>query len=740
MLLLLLFACSDKAPDTSTPGETAPPADSQPPGETDAPGDTEPPDGETDSPVDTEPPPSSGLEDLEPNTRCLARARPVTDAEITVDRVFPKLSFRSPVQLAQAPGDASAWYLAEQGGLLHRFDNDPAVSGTTLLLNLTADLYTSSEAGLLGLAFHPDFATNGQLYVSYTPRSGPGGFASRISRFTSTDGGASFPPESEEVLFEVSQPYSNHNGGHITFGPDGYLYIGLGDGGSAGDPLGSGQDTATVLGGILRIDVDGKLPYAIPPDNPFAAGGGAPELYAWGLRNPWRFTFDRATGDLWAGDVGQDAWEEVDFIELGGNYGWNEREGAHCYPADPCETAGLIDPVVEYPHTSRSQSVVGGFVYRGSAVPDLEGVLVYSEFYDGTIYGLFYDERTGEPDPRELIESGIFPSSFAEDADGELYMLDYDGGGVYRIGPAGEPKEDTFPALLSETGCVDMADPLSPPGWVIPYGVNVPFWSDGAEKTRWVALPEGAAITADGEGDLEFPVGTVIVKHFELGGALVETRLLMRHDDGDWAGYSYRWEGKDAALLSGSALATSEASSWYYPARSECLQCHTEAGGRTLGLEVAQLNGDFTYPNGATQNQLAAWIEAGVLDPKLDVEAAPALPDLEGEAPLEDRARAYLHANCAQCHTAGGTGGGEANMRFDVSLADSLLCDGVPAHGDLGVADARLVAPGEPERSLVPLRMKEEGAYRMPGLGSIVVDEAGVSLIEAWIGDLSSCP
>jgi len=232
---------------------------------------------------------------------------------------------------------------------------------------------------------------------------------------------------------EVVQPYGNHNGGTVAFGPDGYLYWGLGDGGSAGDPLGHGQNTDTVLGSIVRIDVDGGMPYAIPSDNPFADGGGAPEIYAWGLRNPFSFHIDSASGALWVGDVGQYAWEEIDRVERGGNYGWNIREGTHCYAVTPCDDPSLIDPIIVYPNPGGA-SVVGGPVYGGDDIPSLVGTVLYSDFYTGELWGIVWDAETGEPESVELThEAGKYFSGFAQDAAGEVYVLSYYDGMILKV-------------------------------------------------------------------------------------------------------------------------------------------------------------------------------------------------------------------------------------------------------------------------------------------------------------------
>jgi glucose/arabinose dehydrogenase len=271
---------------------------------------------------------------------------------------------------------------------------------------------------LLGVAFHPRFAENGFVYVSYTAPGAP--LTSVVARFNSPDRGVTMDVNSETALLTLPQPFANHNGGHIVFGSDGMLYVGFGDGGSEGDPNGNGQDTNTLLGKILRLDVDNAAPYAIPGDNPFAGGGGRGEIWAFGLRNPWRFQFDRGTGALWAGDVGQNQFEEVDRITRGGNFGWNIREGAHCFSDPQCSTAGLIDPVAEYDHTEGC-SITGGFVYRGSAIPSLSGSYVYGDFCSGRIWALANEQ------PQVIADTTLAISSFAEDSTGELLVIDMAG-------------------------------------------------------------------------------------------------------------------------------------------------------------------------------------------------------------------------------------------------------------------------------------------------------------------------
>ena len=289
-----------------------------------------------------------------------------------------------------------------------------------------------TEQGLLGLAFHPDFSHSGLFFVNYIDQNGN----TVIARFhVSSDDPNRTDPASEVDLLHVAQPYENHNGGGLAFGPDGYLYIGLGDGGSAGDPMGNGQNVQTRLGKILRIDVDHGDPYAIPPDNPFAKSGGLPEIWAYGLRNPWRFSFDRLTGDMFIADVGQDAWEEVDMIPTGTpggmNFGWSYFEGMHSYKGQPPANGSFIQPVYEYSH-SEGCSISGGYVYRGQTMPEWQGVYFFGDYCSGNIWGLF---RAGGKDQQVkiLFMTGATISTFGMDESGELYLADYGSGSLLKL-------------------------------------------------------------------------------------------------------------------------------------------------------------------------------------------------------------------------------------------------------------------------------------------------------------------
>ncbi|MEW5854400.1 MAG: PQQ-dependent sugar dehydrogenase [Myxococcota bacterium] len=686
-----------------------------------------------------------GLDTRPANPGCRAPERPQGEVNVELVDAFPNLTtLRRVVLLTQAPGDNTQWYAVEKVGRVQRFTNDPSVSNTSVFANIIDRVESNpSEAGLLGMAFHPNFASNGYVFLSYTA-SGQNGNAltSVISRFRTNAERTQVDPSSEEVLLTVPQFASNHNGGMIAFGPDGYLYIGFGDGGGGGDPEENGQDLQSLLGKMLRIDVDNGAAYAIPADNPLTRDQGLPEIYAWGLRNPWRFSFDRETGALWVADVGQNLWEEVDIIQRGGNYGWNIKEGTHCYNRQSCPGA-FVEPVVDYGH-NEGQSVTGGYVYRGTRIPALAGVYIYGDFSSGRVWGVVEDGATGERTAEVLLDSGLNISTFAQDQVGEVYVVSYDRGGIHRLEPDGTPNEDAFPTTLSQTGCVDPADPTRPAAGLIPYSVMDPFWSDGSVKERFMALPDGETIKIDENGDMELPVGTVLMKSFRLEGKLVETRLLMRHPDGEWGGYSYEWNDAetDAALLPAGKTRVVGANAWIHPSRGECMRCHTGAAGRSLGLEVRQLNGEHLYSTNRISNQLKTWEHIGLFQVPLSpsVEQQPALPALDGEAPLAERARAYLHVNCAYCHRPGSTGQGNANYLHWTPDADLGVCDEPPLFGDLGITGARLLLPGDAARSLIRARMDRRDAHAMPPLATTRVDEQGVQLISDWITTLTECP
>ncbi len=357
---------------------------------------------------------------------------PIEGGTISVVEAFPQLSFNAPLDLQSPEDGTNRLFVVEQGGLVKVFENNTQATQYGTFLDISNQTNTSSgELGLLGLAFHPQFAGNGFFYVYYTPSPQ----MAVLSRFKVSGTNPDVAdPGSEAILLSISQPYTNHNGGQLAFGPDGFLYIASGDGGSGGDPQGNAQNLNSLLGKILRIDVnqaENGMEYGIPVDNPFSSEAGArPEIYAFGLRNPWRMSFDTQTGMLWAGDVGQGEYEEIDIIEAGGNYGWNIFEGNSCFSGTNCDLGGLTPPVYEYNHSQGDKSVTGGFVYRANGVPFLKGYYVYGDFISGRVWAL--ETGTSQPENILLQETGLSISSFGTDAQGELYLCSFSGS-IYRF-------------------------------------------------------------------------------------------------------------------------------------------------------------------------------------------------------------------------------------------------------------------------------------------------------------------
>ncbi len=360
---------------------------------------------------------------------------PPSNTSYEVVEAFPNLSFSQPLDLQHAGDDSGRLFVVEKSGVIRVFENKASVSGSSVFLDIQDRVDDSgSEEGLLGLAFHPNYESNGYFYVNYTAANPD---RTVIARFQVSTGDSNVADVGSELqMLTYAQPFSNHNGGQLAFGPDGYLYIAVGDGGSGGDPNGNGQNLSTLLGSILRIDVDSQQNgnnYSIPPDNPYADNnqGYREEIYAYGLRNPWRFSFDAENGNLWAGDVGQNSYEEIDLIQGGGNYGWNIMEGTHCYePSSDCDESGLEMPVWEYDH-DLGNSVTGGFVYHGPTLDNLTGWYIYGDFGSGRIWALDNSDPDN-PENTQLLDTDILISSFGVDADNELYICGY-GGSIYKL-------------------------------------------------------------------------------------------------------------------------------------------------------------------------------------------------------------------------------------------------------------------------------------------------------------------
>lgn len=695
----------------------------------------------------------SGLATRPSNKTCAApQTQGGGDAAISWPVAFSSLPrLATPSALFQLRGDDNYWYVLGQAGVINRFTNQPGANSLTKVLDIQDHIrFNATETGLLGVAVHPQFASNRYVYLYYTGDNASGNLESRVARFKVNNDGT-FDKASELILLRMDRPYSNHLGGDMAFGSDGYLYIASGDGGSGGDPHENGQNKNVLLGKLLRIDVDnpsGNLNYTIPPDNPFVGQANTrAEIWAYGLRNPWRFSFDKTTGDLWLGDVGQSAWEEINLITRGGNYGWGDMEGDSCYSGRPnCSTAGKIKPIQAISQNTGACSVIGGYVYRGSLYPAAYGKYFYSDYCVNTIQSIML----GANNQVSLASHGSVsanPVAFAQDNHGELYVLGQSntaGQQIFKLQASGGGQQPgTPPAQLSMTGCVDSQSPKQPASGLIPYQVNSALWSDGAAKERFLAIPDGSKMTVVADGDFDFPVGTVLVKHFKLDNKFIETRLFAQGALG-WQGFSYEWsdDQADATLLTGAKEKQLGSVSWHFPSRDECMVCHTSAAKFVLGVEAPQLNGDFLYAStGITANQLVTLdhigVLAGPLAPSLMSRKLVALDD--ANASLAARARSYLHSNCSGCHRPGGPTTTNLDLRYNTSFANTNTCNQVPNASNLGITNAVIIAPGEPLRSVLLARMKVRNSNQMPPIATHVVDEQAVQVVGDWIAGLGGC-
>ena len=751
VLLLMLVGCSHGGSSGAPLSQARPPATTPPP----RPAPSTPP-----APATSSSTARIFTRTFVPDSALIKAVDTPQGSSWNVERAFPGFHFTRPVFLANAGDGSGRVFVVELKGTVWSLSGTaPVVS--SLFLDISSRVHYGTEEGLWSIAFHPGFKTNGLVFAVYSTgttyqQGAPDQVRVRLSRFSlSASNPGQLDPASEVVLLEIPKRYSNHNGGTIAFGPDGYLYMSVGDGGCCGDPERNAQNLNALKGKILRLDVDQGSPYATPPDNPFAGQANArAEVWAYGLRNPWRFSFDRANGTLWAGDVGQDTWEEVDVVTKGGNYGWSAFEGDHVYDAS-IPAPGSIAPALEFDHTV-GQCVIGGYVYRGASIPSLQGQYLFADYATGKVWAASWDGiRVTGILP---VTNSIAPSvcSFGEDEAGEVYLLSYSTGCVYKVAAA--PPPVSFPQTLSATGLFSDLPTQTLRPETIPYGVVEPLWSDNAIKSRHMLLPHLDQAQWTSAGGFVLPADAILVKNFWLERTLgdpttkqiVETRLLI-NTQGDWRGYTYEWNdlGTDATLLADSkhksiavvVSGTPVSQDYYFPARAECLRCHTAAAGYLLGPQSLQLNSTFDYTSlgGYVENQLDALERIGVLSQPLPAPPAQ-LPRLSAHADpnasLDERARSYLHANCSHCHRPDGGAPVDLDLRYDTPLASTGLVGVAPQAGDLGVTGSLLVDKGNPQSSVLYLRMSWLGSAHMPPLATSIVDQDGAQLIADWITHL----
>jgi uncharacterized repeat protein (TIGR03806 family) len=700
---------------------------------------------------------------------------PDPPAKYTVSVAFDQ-KFNEPLSFANVPG-TNRIAIAQRDGKIFTFENERENDSKKLLVDVGRTTY--------GIAFHPGYAKNRQLFAMTVDSGETTDDGSRVSRFTAGKSGLTAKVSTEEVL--LNWPSGGHNGGCLRFGPDGLLFIATGDGSGIADQRKTGQDISDLLASILRIDVDRRgenTAYGIPQDNPFVDLANArAEIYSYGHRQVWKYSFDDR-GTLWAGEVGQDLWEMVYHVKRGGNYGWSIQEGSHPFrPERPKGPTKIEKPIVEHPHHD-FRSITGGFVYTGKRLPELRGFYIYADYDTGKVWALKWDvEKQKVVEQFELCDEQIRVVEFGQTADGEIFLLDYAGGQLHELVPAKPPTKDAppFPRKLSETGLFASTKNHTPRDGVLAYDVNSPLWSDHAHKERFIAIPGSAKVEFEAvlypQGapgavpGWRFPDGTVLVKTFSLDMKVgdpssrkrLETRLLhyKKMDGKDdsygaqvWRGYTYLWndEQTDATLIESKGLdrtykiADPDAKNgvreqtWHFPSRTECTLCHTMSAKYVLGVNTAQMNREFDYgTDHGKKNQLDHLNEIGFFTKPLP-NAPKTLAKLanyhDESQSVDDRARSYLQSNCSHCHRKWGGGNAEFQLLDTLPLAETGTINERPGQGKFNINDPRILVPGDPDRSLLYFRMKKLGLGRMPHIASSIRDEKAVDLIRKWISEL----
>ncbi len=682
---------------------------------------------------------------------------PEPPSPYTVEQVFTNLTTKNPIYLAPEPGTDQLFLIdrstnAASAWQIRRFRNDPAASSSEFLVAFT-------NRQVYALTFHPNYTRNGLLYVFHNGPTDQPERTNRITRYTVARNGA-FRVEADSAFPIIEWRSAGHDGGDLAFGNDGMLYLTSGDGTSDSDGWDSGQDLSRLLSKLMRLDVDHAAPglgYVVPSDNPFVGQPNVrPETWAYGFRNPWRMSIDARTGDIWVGQNGQDLWESAHLVRPKDNIGWSVYEGGH--PFQPHRRRGptpIVPPTIEHSH-AEFRSLTGGTVYYGDELPELNGAYIYGDYSTGKIWGA--RQRNGKLEwHRELAETTLQIVCFRVDSHGRMLVVDHTGS-IHRLRP--RPPATTpadFPRRLSDTGLFASAQDHRPAPGLIAYDVNAPGWADGAIAERFIGLPGEAKIAYAESRGWNFTNGTALVQTLWLGAEKsaaqarqrIETRVLLRQE-GQWAAYSYRWnEAQTDALLveqGGANLTvsvtqpdgTSGRQAWHIPSRAECLTCHSRAVNYVLGLTEPQMNRPVRTA-GVEENQRHVLLRLGVLTgaEKPAPESALHLTNpYDEQAPIAQRARSYLHANCSGCHVE--AGGGNSKLEFEITRPEPQmnLVSTRPLHDSFGIPNAMLIAPGDPGRSILLHRISRRGPGQMPPLVTSQVDDRAVALFRRWISEM----
>lgn len=703
-------------------------------------------------------PPDIGIQQRVPWSTSRIAGSPEPPLPYTTERVFPKLKFNHCLDMTMAPG-SDRLFIVEQSGKIFSFPNREDVEAADLVLDFAAAIPDVKQ--VYALTFHPAFEQNRFCYVCYikAPNVEDG---THVARFRMED---TNPPTidvgSETTL--LTWLSGGHNGCCLKFGPDGYLYISTGDAGPANppDPLRTGQDISDLPSSILRIDVDhtgDHTNYQIPADNPFVGQEGARgEVWAYGLRNPWRMSFDRDTGDLWVGDVGWELWEMLYRIERGGNYGWAVMEGrASTNPEWPRGPTRVLPPTIDHRH-SESSSITDGLTYYGTRLKSLHAHHIYGDYDTGKFWG-FRFENGRVVDHRELADTTHRVVGFSEIHDDEFLILDHTAGTLHRLVPNSQSEQThPFPVLLSSSGLFSSASEHVPAAGVIPYSINAQPWADHAHAERLVAVPHVLSIKPANKA-WSFPEGSVLVKTLSLdmiqgdpsSRRRIETQIL--HYEGDeWRPYTYQWndDQSDATLVAAAgaertfeiidsdSLHGRRTQTWRFSGRAECQRCHNNWSGPPLAFNAPQLDRNHDYGD-IVGGQLETYAHIGLIDAPVPGQKRSTLVDpRDPSADLDLRARAYLHTNCAHCHRLHAGGAVLSHMHFDLQLAETNMIGARPSQGTFGIFGAQVIAPGDPYRSVLLYRMSKLGGGRMPRLGSSEVDRYGLMLIHDWLAQMT---
>ncbi|GHC12625.1 hypothetical protein GCM10007047_32500 [Cerasicoccus arenae] len=720
-------------------------------------------------------------------------------SEYMLEDAFPGLTFRDALSIEHDPTDPNRIYVAEKGGKLWVIP-DVSIPEKELFLDLTVLHRVPNvwEAGLLGVAFHPNYAENGYFYVFYCPENTAQGDIrrNRISRFQVSAGNPNQADHSSETILinqaDPAEPF--HDAGDLHFGADGYLYFTIGDRGGADDQYNVSQRLDhEYFSGLFRIDVD-KRPenlepnphpsvyretsedlanYSVPVDNPWVGAtefNGLPvnpdevimEYFAIGLRNPYRFYIDEFMGDIWIADVGQNSEEEINIARGGENFGWAFREGSLNGPKIHEAPEAFVEtpPVYTYPR-ELGHAIIGGILYRGSVHPELYGAYLFADYVSGRITAL--RNADGNYKPELLLAQQLVSGFDTNPVTGDILIMVKGsslGNKIMKLVRNYDVNDD-LPIMLSGTLAFLSVNELIPAPGVIPYTPNLSFWSDMAVKQRWFALPNTTPIDYHENEPWTYPEGTVWIKHFELemergnpaSKRRVETRFIVKTED-DAYGVSYQWneagtnaqlapqEGVDLEFEIIDENGLERTQPWRIPSRSQCMQCHTKIAGYALSFNSRQLNRVTEFQE-AEQNVLQALTQMGYLQDGPTAADLPYLPAYavtnDATQSLEHRARSYLAVNCVQCHQPGGPAITPFDVRPQIPLHQTQMMNALPGNdsGGNGNPDNRIIVPGEPELSVLLQRMCEcEGFSRMPPLGSYEIDEGGVQLIHDWIASM----